>query len=149
MTNPKDFRARFNKTGSPLPRPRNALNVLIVEPDATVAWQLSQMLQPRHLVTVAPTIRAALTALQTQRPHLMLTELDLPDGSGLELIARVHQAPALRHVLLLVVTNRNTLRDKIAAFEAGADEYLVKPITDVYLSEHVERLSLFGQVIRS
>jgi DNA-binding response OmpR family regulator len=94
-------------------------------------------------------MRAALTSLQSQRPHWMLTELDLPDGSGLDLIRSVHQTPVLRHILLLVVTNRNTLRDKIAAFEAGADEYLVKPISAVYLNEHVERLSLFGQVIRN
>ncbi len=151
MTTPRDFRSRFSKSSgpAPLPRQRNSLDILVDEPDVTVARQLVQMLQPRHRVTAVSSMQAALTVLESYRPHLMLTELDLPDGSSFDLLARVYQTSAWHHILLLVITSRNTLHDKIAAFEVGADEYLIKPITAVYLSEHVERLSLFGQVIRN
>lgn len=78
---------------------------------------------------------------------MAVTEIDLPDASGVDLIARIHATPATRRVLLLVMSARGSAGDKIAAFQAGADDYLVKPVDARQLVEHVSLLSRFKQVI--
>jgi two-component system response regulator TctD len=55
----------------------------------------------------------------------------------------------MRHVLLMVVTARSGVRDKINAFQAGADDYLVKPLDPAAFALRVQLLSRFRKVIGS
>jgi DNA-binding response OmpR family regulator len=121
--------------------------VLIVEPDVETARRVAAALASSAEVGVVRSAREAVTAIQLRIPDLMVTELDLPDATGVQLIAYVHNAPATRHMLLLVLTRRTSVRDKIAAFQAGADDYLVKPVDPRQVVEHVHLLSRFQQTI--
>jgi PleD family two-component response regulator len=123
------------------------LSVLIVDPDVQGAQLLAAGLGRKHMVVVVGTAAAALASIERRVPTLVVTELDLPDASGVTLIARLHSRPATRHVLLMALTRRPSVRDKIAAFEAGADHYLVKPQTPAHFASHVEQLSHFRQVL--
>jgi DNA-binding response OmpR family regulator len=126
---------------------RRPLAVLIIEPDREYAQRLASALDRSDTVAVAGSARAAYTAMRARIPDIVVTELDLPDAQGIDLITTVHSTPATRHVLLLVITTRASVRDKIAAFQAGADDYLVKPVGGQQLGEHVGLLSRFQQVI--
>jgi DNA-binding response OmpR family regulator len=75
------------------------------------------------------------------KPSLIVTELDLPDTRGLDLVATLHDNPLTHHVLLMVVTTRRMIQDKIASFQAGADDYLVKPVDADLFVLHVQLLS--------
>lgn len=123
------------------------LAVLFVDPDFEGAQLLSRALPSNALTAVVPTAYGALQAMQGRLPTLLVTELDLPDASGVELLRRVHADQATRHVLLMVITRRNSLHDKIAAFEAGADDYLVKPLDPQTFLVHVQLLNRFSQVV--
>lgn len=59
---------------------------------------------------------------------MLILDLDQPDGDAFELIRRMQAHPVYRQVLISCVTKRSTIKDKIAAFRAGADDYLVKPL---------------------
>jgi DNA-binding response OmpR family regulator len=111
------------------------------------AQRLSRALPSHALTAVVPTAYAALQAIRIRMPTLIVTELDLPDANGVELVRRIHLDPATRKALLMVVSQRNSLRDKIAAFEAGADDYLVKPQDPQNFLLHAQLLSRFGQVM--
>jgi DNA-binding response OmpR family regulator len=124
-----------------------APEVLIVEPQGALARRLAGALAGLAVVEVVPTARAARAALITRAPDLLVTELELPDADGLGFIARVAAAPALRHVLILVVTRRAAVRDKIAAFQAGADDYLVKPVDAHEFARHVRAVIRFRRVL--
>ena len=126
---------------------RRPLVVLFVDPDFDHAARLAGALTWPTEVGVVGTAHGALAAMQTRIPDLVVLELDLPDVSGLDLIATLHGAPATRNVLLLVVAKRTAVRDKIAAFQAGADDYLVKPARPEEFARHVYRLRRFQQVI--
>jgi two-component system OmpR family response regulator len=89
----------------------------------------------------------ALTALAADRYDLLVIEPDLPDGDGVRMIATLHAAPATRHLLLMVVSHRQSVHDKIAAFQAGADDYLVKPVDPQLFEMRVQLLSRFRQLI--
>ena len=120
--------------------------VLIVDPDIEGGRRLAAALAPRAVVVVG-SARAAFEAIRVRMPDLIVAELTLPDMSGIEFIARVHDAPATRNVLLLVATQRGSVRDKIAAFQAGADDYLVKPVDAQQFIAHVQLVSRFLQVL--
>jgi DNA-binding response OmpR family regulator len=96
---------------------------------------------------IVPSAQAALIAIQMRMPDLIVTELNLPDANGIDLIGHLHHAPQTRNVLFLVLTARTSVRDKIAAFQAGADDYLVKPSNPQELAVHIQLLSRFQRVI--
>jgi DNA-binding response OmpR family regulator len=120
--------------------------ILIVDPDQEAGKRLADALAP-NMTAVVGSARAALEAMRMRMPDLIVTELDLPDASGIEFITRIHTAPATHHVLLLVATRRTSVRDKVAAFQAGADDYLVKPLNPKQFVDHVQLVSRFIQVI--
>jgi DNA-binding response OmpR family regulator len=121
--------------------------VLFVDPDRQGVGPLAAALARASDVSVVGSAREALAAVELRMPDLIVTELDLPDAAGVDLIAHIHRTPATHHVLLLVLTGRRSTRDKIAAFQAGADDYLVKPVDPREFALHVQLVSRFQQVI--
>jgi two-component system KDP operon response regulator KdpE len=72
----------------------------------------------------ADTARQGLTEAGTRKPDLLVLDLGLPDGDGLDLIRDVRGWSA---VPIIVLSARSDEADKIAALDAGADDYLTKP----------------------
>jgi DNA-binding response OmpR family regulator len=72
----------------------------------------------------ADTARRGLTEAGTRKPDLLVLDLGLPDGDGLEVIRDVRGWSA---VPIVVLSARADEADKIAALDAGADDYLTKP----------------------
>lgn len=134
---------------SPFQPVRNTMSVLFVDPDTAFAERLANVLRGRCAVAVVPTAQAAMAAMTVRMPTLIVTELDLPDRPGVELLAALRRTPATRNILLLVITARNGVRDKVAAFQAGADDYLVKPVDPYRFETHVQLLSKFRQIFPS
>jgi two-component system, OmpR family, phosphate regulon response regulator PhoB len=136
-------------TGAPAPKPRGPLAVLIVDPDRAAAENLAAPLRPTCIVGIAATASDAISLLRQRIPDMILTELNLPDRSGIDFIKDIYQAPETHNVLLMVVTKRASVHDKIAAFQAGADDYLVKPVPGMELEMHVQLVGRFRKVIRN
>ena len=118
-------------------RPGQALSVLFIDPDRESAATLARPLRSHHAIAIADSASQAQAAISVRTPDLIVMELDLPDANGLELLRALHAAPATRNVLILVVTTRASVRDKIAAFQAGADDFLVKPVDPEQFATHV------------
>jgi two-component system KDP operon response regulator KdpE len=76
------------------------------------------------LVHEAGTLRDGLAAAGTRQPDLLVLDLGLPDGDGVSLIRDVRGWSA---VPIIVLSARSDEADKIAALDAGADDYLTKP----------------------
>ena len=76
------------------------------------------------LVHEAATAKKGLTEAGTRKPDLLVLDLGLPDGNGLDLIRDVRGWSA---VPIIVLSARSDEADKIAALDAGADDYLTKP----------------------
>ncbi len=125
------------------------LSVLFVDPDVAFAEGLASVLRGRCAIAVVPNAHAARAAMQVPMPNLVIMELHLPDASGVELLATLRQAPATGNVLLMVITARRGIHDKIAAFQAGADDFLVKPVDPQQLEMHMQLLSKFRQIFPS
>ncbi|QAU33132.1 response regulator transcription factor [Janthinobacterium sp. 17J80-10] len=103
------------------------MHILIVEDDATIADNLYEFLAARgYGVDAAPNGLTAMHLLATQQFDAVVLDIGLPGMDGLTLAQRLRR-DAQSAVPILMLTARDTLDDKLAGFDAGADDYLVKP----------------------
>lgn len=99
--------------------------LLLIEDDHTLGLSLRLALTAQgHVVTVVPTLTAARAALCATF-DLVLLDLGLPDGDGLELVTELRRRGDITPIL--VVTARGTLTDRVEGLRHGADDYLTKP----------------------
>jgi DNA-binding response OmpR family regulator len=100
--------------------------VLLVEDDPTIRTAVLRALTERgHAVTSAPTAMAGLQAAVTDRPDVVLLDLGLPDLDGREVLRMVRAVSA---VPIIVVTARGAEEEIVRLLDAGADDYVVKPV---------------------
>lgn len=104
------------------------LRVLVVEGSAAARGYVQAALAESYSVRFASGIAEALEMLHTEMPDLMVSEINLPDGSGLSLCEQVRGQPHIAHLPIMLLTGRDGINDKVAGFQAGADDYVVKPL---------------------
>jgi phosphoribosyl 1,2-cyclic phosphodiesterase/CheY-like chemotaxis protein len=78
------------------------------------------------------------------RPDVILCDLLMPRGNGFQVCRAVRAQPDLRHTKIIVVTGQQYAADRTSALEAGADDYLVKPIVLAELLAALERVVPHG-----
>ncbi|WP_320736869.1 two-component system response regulator KdpE [Enterobacter cloacae] len=101
------------------------INVLIVEDELAISRFLRAALEGYGLrVHDAGTLQRGLIEAATRKPDLVILDLGLPDGDGIDFIREVRQWSQMP---ILVLSARTEESDKIAALDAGADDYLIKP----------------------
>ncbi|MEX2294649.1 MAG: response regulator [Acidimicrobiales bacterium] len=102
-------------------------DLLVIDDDVDFASLLKASLEAfGHEVRVGYTSGDALTLLDRGDPDLLLLDLGLPDGDGKDLIHRVR---ASGDVPIIVVTSRHEVEERVAALDAGADDYVLKPFS--------------------
>ncbi|MCU0618060.1 MAG: response regulator transcription factor [Gemmatimonadaceae bacterium] len=118
-----------------------ALEVLLVEDHAELSESLRAALTARGLlVQHAVDGRAALAMALAEPPDVLVLDLTLPGLDGLHVCRRL-RAQADRHIPVLMLTARDTLADKLAGFDAGADDYLIKPFATEELLARIHALA--------
>lgn len=101
------------------------INVLIVEDEHAISRFLRTALEGDGLrVYDAGTLQRGLIEAATRKPDLVILDLGLPDGDGIDFIREVRQWSQMP---IIVLSARAEETDKIAALDAGADDYLSKP----------------------
>ena len=102
------------------------MRVLIVEDDAGIATGLAATLKASgYAVDVTSTLALASAALRVEPFDLVLLDLSLPDGDGLDWLRQVRRSGSVMPVLIM--TARDALPDRVAGLDEGADDYVVKP----------------------
>ena len=102
------------------------MRVLIVEDDTDIATGLAATLRASgYAVDVTSTLALASAALRVEPFDLVLLDLSLPDGDGLEWLRQVRRSGSVMPVLIM--TARDALPDRVAGLDEGADDYVVKP----------------------
>ena len=108
--------------------PLTGQRILIVDDNPFVSSLLQRGLVAEGCeVAVAPDGQTALNAVASSPPDLILLDVDLPHVSGDEICRRLKADPATRLIPIVMITAAGGARNKIAAWEYGADEFLPKP----------------------
>ena len=101
--------------------------ILVVEDDATVRNLITTTLKSNeYRFITAPTGEAAIAAATTQQPDILFLDLGLPDMDGIAIIKRIR---SWSQMPIIVISARSEDADKVAALDAGADDYLTKPFS--------------------
>jgi len=101
-------------------------SVLIVDDDPQVVKLVTSMLTGRgYEVRSAWQAEAALASIAARRPALILADLEMPDVDGIELCRTVRETS---NVPIIIMSAHPDCKYEIAALDAGADDYLVKPL---------------------
>jgi DNA-binding response OmpR family regulator len=107
------------------PGENDPLRILVVEDEPQIANFLRTGLGYEGFsVAVAEDGRGALAELKRFKPQLVILDLMLPGVNGMELAERLRADPEL---MIIMLTARDEVADRIAGLKAGADDYLVKP----------------------
>ena len=80
------------------------------------------------LISTAADGFEALAKVEPERPDLVLLDIMMPDLDGFEVCRRIKANPATAHIRVLMVTALNTVDDLVRGFEAGANDFITKPI---------------------
>ena len=100
--------------------------ILVVEDEQAISEPLAESLQREGFdPEVAPTLAAAREACDRQIPDLILLDVMLPGGSGFDLCRELRRREIATPILML--TARDTVDDRVAGLDSGADDYLAKP----------------------
>ena len=101
--------------------------ILMVEDHYELASTIFEFLEEHHFVVDhARNLEAARNLLKSNPYHILLLDINLPDGSGYELCEWLRLERDL-DLPVLMLTARDTLDDKLKGFASGTDDYLVKP----------------------
>src|SRR5260370_13258124 len=103
-------------------------NILVVEEEQLMARLLKEMLLVGgyQAVTILNGEDAVQFALR-ETPHLIILDLMLPGIDGYEVVQCLRTHPKSMHIPIIVLSSLGETKDKVQAFEVGADDYITKP----------------------
>ncbi len=105
----------------------NKAQILVVEDDNAVAKLMAATMESQdYQYRIAPTGASAIMEALSYKPEVMILDLGLPDTDGIEVIKKIR---AWSNMPIIVVSARSEDTDKVAALDAGADDYLTKPFS--------------------
>jgi DNA-binding response OmpR family regulator len=113
-------------------------SILVVEDETSIASFVSAYLRNAgYTVKTAASAQTALIQLAGETPALVILDLNLPDGDGVELCRRIRKTS---DVPILMLTARDEDIDKIIGLEVGADDYMTKPFNPRELVARVKSI---------
>lgn len=117
------------------------MRILLVEDDRLISSGLALALQRAgHAVEPAETAKCAQDAIGSRAFDLVILDLGLPDGSGLDVLQAARSCG--RGLFVMIVSARDAIADRIQGLNLGADDYITKPFE---LSELLARVQAFSR----
>ena len=110
-------------------------NILVIEDDNALREGIALALKAQGTVIPCPTMAAARAAMAETAMDLLLLDINLPDGSGLDFCREVRRES---RVPVIFLTANDTELDEVMGFESGGDDYITKPFSLAVLRARVE-----------
>jgi putative two-component system response regulator len=155
MSFPHDFRPIASSEAQATPRQeagsdksmgnllpvRRPARILVVDDQPTIAGLMSQLLaMSGYDVVTAPGADEAEAEVRRQAPDLILSDVKMPGKSGYEFCRDLKSDPATRLIPFVLITGLTDSSDKVRGIEAGADDFLNKPVPAEELKARVKSL---------
>ena len=117
------------------------MKILIVDDEENARIGLSKLLsQEGYQVSAVGNGNEALDFLGKEQVSLVITDINMPDINGLEVVRFVKQSENFKHIPVIIVTTEGRDVDKERGLRLGADKYLVKPFQPAQLQQFVQEL---------
>lgn len=118
----------------------NNMKLLVADDSAVFREALIQGLQnPKANILAAENGPKALELAREARPDVILLDVVMPGMDGFEVCRALRENESTRNAVIIMLSSKDQFSDKIKGFEAGADDYLTKPVNIGLLSARVRR----------
>ncbi|MBD3641289.1 MAG: sigma-54-dependent Fis family transcriptional regulator [Marinobacter sp.] len=122
-------------------------NILLVEDDQSLGQLLAEELEmDGYRVQITGSVGSAVQCLDEVSPDLVVSDLRLPDGDGLQILGRLQSEGG--NVPFIVITAFGTVDQAVEALKAGADDFLTKPLSTDHLRLKIRRLLAQADISR-
>ncbi len=126
------------------------LTILVVDDEPAIRLSVSDYLEMLgYSVIAAENGERALEMLEKYHPHLIVTDVTMPQIDGYELVRKIRQQPAFRLLPVIFLTARIDTHDRIRGYQLGGDVYLPKPFDLDELGAVVRNLLDRSQMVQS
>jgi len=118
-----------------------AEKILIVDDDPQALKLIGYTLhRAGYEVVVAQSGPEALAKVRSERPHLVILDIMMPDMDGYEVCRRLRADPETARLPVIMLTAKAQVEDKVTGFQVGADDYITKPVLPAELVARVKAL---------
>ena len=115
--------------------------ILIIDTDVELIAAVEQALKAEGFsVIISGNSQRAIQLAKEEQPQLVLVELLMPELDGIDICLELRHKPELTNTLIVFYTERNEDYSQIAAFNAGADDYIIKPVKPRVLISRLKAL---------
>jgi len=116
-------------------------HILIVDDDVDALRLVGMMLEREGFkILAAASGQQAIEKAIAEQPVLIILDVMMPDMDGYQVATQLRKHPATETIPILMFTAKTTVNDKVAGFQAGADDYLTKPVHPTELVSRVQAL---------
>ena len=123
------------------------MNILVIEDEPDIRKTLEYNIsQEGHTVLTAGSLHDAEKILQSQSLSLILLDLMLPDGSGLDFCRKLKTNSKTESIPVIILTAKDDEVDRVVGFELGADDYVTKPFSVRELILRIKAILKRGEV---
>lgn len=121
-------------------KPRTKYRIMVVEDDEEIRKYVCHELKERYYVQQCTNGKEALKMLFEKAPHLVISDVMMPQMDGFTLCSKIKQNINLNHIPVILLTAKIREEDNIEGLEMGADAYITKPFNIELLKRTVENL---------
>lgn len=115
-------------------------SILVVEDNEELLQILTSLLSPLYRVTIAMNGKEGLKKAMEEHPGLILSDIMMPEMSGLEMCSRIKNNFELCHIPVVLLTALTSDNKKMEGLQCGADDYIEKPFNNKMLLGHIANI---------
>lgn len=120
---------------------KKEIKILLVDDEQDILEIVGYNLtQEGYQVSTATNGREAVAKAKKELPHLIIIDVMMPEMDGMEAVENIRKVPELSNVIITFLTARSEDYSQVAGFDAGADDYIAKPIKPKLLVSKVKAL---------
>ncbi|MCL9809551.1 response regulator transcription factor [Flavobacterium luminosum] len=117
------------------------IKILLVDDEVDILEIIGYNLtQEGYQIFTADNGKKAIEKAKKHHPHLIIMDVMMPEMDGMEACENIRKIPELSHTIIAFLTARNEDYSQVAGFDAGADDYIAKPIKPKVLVSKVKAL---------
>ena len=120
---------------------KKEIKILLVDDEQDILEIVGYNLaQEGYIIVTASNGKEAIAVAKKERPHLIIMDVMMPEMDGMEACENIRKIPELSNTIITFLTARSEDYSQVAGFDAGADDYIAKPIKPKLLVSKVKAL---------
>lgn len=119
---------------------RTNYKVFVVDDDNTTEIMVESMLDTQAIVEYFPSGAACINRLSEGFPDIFLLDVEMPEMNGYELCRQIKEKPEGKHIPVVFLSSHDRIEDVLAGYDAGAEDYVVKPFEHIGLQRKIDNL---------